>query len=783
MKNLIIIAFVGIALLACEGIAGTTYDDGNIVIDSSNIYSKTDDALALGKSGNEFSQGHFTAITLGGTSKTSWGSVVSPITDASGYVNPTDAGNYVRLYDAGTIRLGDATNAGDYYTLYSSDAGSWYAGHDDTSNVYVVGYGTSVGTDVRLKIKFDANTSEVTLGDGTAGYDKYLRFEGASTADYYIGIDDTGGDSDDVFVIGTGSAVGTGVAMSIDTSGVVAVTAGLDAIGAADMDYGSADVTDHTFTTDSTGDAEIVLPNDSIGDAEIDWSGLTTSHGLVIGGTTPILTVGDGGAEDNTTYYNGTVDFTTGVDYSSETYRITNGADMDATVAISISTAEDVTLPAGSLYIIDDEFVVLGTDSDFTVQYDEGVDDQVIFLTTTTGAGATTDPLYEFLVPATPTADQQVFGVAKGTQASNTPLITLDEDGDLIVAGTSTLTGNVTLTGDIDIDGGDITCPADLKIDPTGTEVHIDGGLAVGDTTAVGDNNLKVVGTSALVGKVTVTAALEANGTIILDNDEVVANAGDGVVTVTSDDVTGCTVTIIGGDHNTTSDASLILDADAGGDAADTWTIISEADGNDLSILNAATEVMNLTSSGALQIDGSITMSGGQTRSVIYTPNDVTLDGTVNPGTTDIGTTAQARFDTLGFDSDTGATGDDWVFINWVVPAGYITDSGDLNVYWSYSTAEDAGDEITIDGTVNAIGAGEAIDAAGTGMAAVASVITDASTGEGKIYKTSLDIEVEDIVVGDLVCIGFFVDESASLMANSGTADVHYFEITYESTE
>ncbi len=68
-------------------------------------------------------------------------------------------------------------------------------------------------------------------------------------------------------------------------------------------------------------------------------------------------------------------------------------------------------------------------------------------------------------------------------------------------------------------------------------------------------------------------------------------------------------------------------------------------------------------------------------------------------------------------------------------------------------------------------------------MTGVASVIADASTGEGKIYKTSLDIEVEEIVIGDLVCIGFFVDESESLMENSGTADVHYFEITYESTE
>lgn len=43
----------------------------------------------------------------------------------------------------------------------------------------------------------------------------------------------------------------------------------LDGVGAVDMDYGSADITDHTFTTDGTGDAEIVLPADSIGEAEL----------------------------------------------------------------------------------------------------------------------------------------------------------------------------------------------------------------------------------------------------------------------------------------------------------------------------------------------------------------------------------------------------------------------------------------------------------------------------------------------------------------------------------
>ena len=55
----------------------------------------------------------------------------------------------------------------------------------------------------------------------------------------------------------------------ITITGTVITSVGLDAIGAVDMDYGSVDVTDHTFITNGTGDAEIVLPDDSIGPAEM----------------------------------------------------------------------------------------------------------------------------------------------------------------------------------------------------------------------------------------------------------------------------------------------------------------------------------------------------------------------------------------------------------------------------------------------------------------------------------------------------------------------------------
>lgn len=145
----------------------------------------------------------------------------------------------------------------------------------------------------------------------------------------------------------------------------------------------------------------------------------------------------------------------------------------------------------------DDQTFAFGTDANWTVEYDEGVDDQLLFLTANTTCTATTDPMFEIIVGASPTADQQVFGVAKGTQSSNTALFTVDEDGDGVLAGSLTLgstlyqtsvvaaaSGNQNLT--IDAAGnGTIT----LAGTSTGKIVHttnteLDADVDLGDSTA-----------------------------------------------------------------------------------------------------------------------------------------------------------------------------------------------------------------------------------------------------------------------------------------------------------
>lgn len=82
---------------------------------------------------------------------------------------------------------------------------------------------------------------------------------------------------------------------------------------------------------------------------------------------------------------------------------------------------------------VDDLDLVFGEGADWLVQYDEGVDDQLLWITAGTTAGADTDAMYEIITGASMDADQQCFAVSKGTQSSKTQLFAVDEDGEITV--------------------------------------------------------------------------------------------------------------------------------------------------------------------------------------------------------------------------------------------------------------------------------------------------------------------------------------------------------------
>lgn len=220
------------------------YNDGEIVIDSNNLYPKTDGGSTLGKSGNEFAGLYVDSITLGGEAKTSWGSVVSPMTDYDGYVAPTDAGSKLKLYDDGDITLGGAV-ATDVVIIFDSDTNDYYVGVNDTENELQIGYGSSIGTTEQISITSGA---AVYLGEDT-DVDFGLIFQ-SGAQDYYIGIDYTGGQEEDLLCIGTGTTVGTNAALSIGKASGTVYVNHLDAPGNVDFDIGSADVDDVTVVTD-----------------------------------------------------------------------------------------------------------------------------------------------------------------------------------------------------------------------------------------------------------------------------------------------------------------------------------------------------------------------------------------------------------------------------------------------------------------------------------------------------------------------------------------------------
>ena len=146
---------------------------------------------------------------------------------------------------ASTVTVVDGTDATSFPAIFDSatgdlaiktDAGLTYAADTGTLNATVL---TEGGNAV-------FNGSEVPGGE--------LGGTWASPT-----IDDS--------VTVTGWVLGTSSATTL-TAGTVNIDL-LDAVGAVDMDYGSADVTDHTFTTDGTGTAEIVLPAGSIDSTEV----------------------------------------------------------------------------------------------------------------------------------------------------------------------------------------------------------------------------------------------------------------------------------------------------------------------------------------------------------------------------------------------------------------------------------------------------------------------------------------------------------------------------------
>lgn len=173
------------------------------------------------------------------------------------------------------VESNDSTHA-----LFVDGSENWVGINTDTPNEYGLGsVGLAIrGTTANPYIIMHRDSNSMTDGQGAGGFYLYAgttpNLIGAM--EYLISGTDEIGSTLRFYTETEGGTLTT--AFEIDPSqnfymkvaGSTLFIGGLiDAVGAVDMDYGSGDITDHTFITDGTGDTEIVLPAQSIGASEI----------------------------------------------------------------------------------------------------------------------------------------------------------------------------------------------------------------------------------------------------------------------------------------------------------------------------------------------------------------------------------------------------------------------------------------------------------------------------------------------------------------------------------
>lgn len=277
--------------------------------DQTTISGNAGTATALAANGGNCSAGSAPlGVDASGAAETCTDYEEDLSNEAGLYAALSDVTNFLQAGDAlGTPASGVATNL-------TGTAAGLTAGNV-TTNANLTGEVTSVGnaaviTESALQengaselvgesLGTACTNGQVLKANGTGGLDCGADADsGGATA--YDDIGDPDGDGALLFTSFTNTWTSTlaGTFFTIDgTDGNTAVDivdgdlsvtdtiltgVGIDAVGAVDMDYGSADVTDHTFLADGATDADFVVPNDSIGPAEMADATLTTAGDIEI---------------------------------------------------------------------------------------------------------------------------------------------------------------------------------------------------------------------------------------------------------------------------------------------------------------------------------------------------------------------------------------------------------------------------------------------------------------------------------------------------------------------
>lgn len=241
------------------------------------------------------------------------------------------------------------------------------------------------------------------------------------------------------------------------------------------------------------------------------------------------------------------------------------GMPIDFALTAEATVADDIAIRFG------------GAATDWYFEFDDSVDDQMLVHSTATAAVATTDPMFEILVDfgtangTGMTADQQVFGIAKGTQASNVALLTVDEDGDLEINGT--FTSNSSGDSYLQLNNNSSISPSGNRIYFEGNELEVSENGSE-ETILTDADGATLTGTtwdfSSVTNFVLPSAAADASGEIsISTGDQLKWHDGTKVVTI---DTTVTTDNYVLKYDNATATFNLEADATGGTPSIDTVT-------------------------------------------------------------------------------------------------------------------------------------------------------------------------------------------------------------------
>ena len=445
------------------------------------------------------------------------------------------------------------------------------------------GGGTSGWTDDGTEVRLDTSTDDVEIGSA-AGLSSKLGINGDSDEIQFI-LQGNATQTSNLFVFeqSDGTDVMTGSNATIQITNPISPFVVTGAIRVQGLNC-SANTNGGALTADPAGNIKCSNDDTSAGGGapdDADYLVGTSNASLsaeIIVGTTP------GGELGNT--------------WASPT--------IDDSITVASWTLTSMT---GS--VADDVNFTLGTNDDWTLNYDESVDNQLLVSTVNTSAIATTDPMFEILSDfgtangTGMTANQEIFGVAKGTQTSNVSLFTVDEDGDGLLAGTLGVTGGLTLDANTE---ANIEAGVDLAGEVTATDLDTTvitdnvtvTGWVMGDSTATtpaaDDNDTSLATTAYVQGELDgyLMAGTDANTRTATFWTE---NSGTGTTTETTSDE-GFSP------ENCTASRMYVGLQNAPG-AGTSWTVCANVNGTVLSepcctISNTETECNETASTGAI---------------------------------------------------------------------------------------------------------------------------------------------------------------------------------------